>query len=254
MNIQMAQKITHDQIAAAFNVASDVFDQKLSKVRGVQTLYENHGVNEVSAGDLIEIFRSMMAGKVFQRTLSIDGTRYFLQRIEEERPTHLAGAVASNVKHLDYYERLPTGHPQPSKRKLVNEWVARLSEPRDLNALEAAFWQSVDSALTDSPDIRQGRLQHSKKLPEKIKVVTEAYVRNPDVVAEALHRARGQCGRCKQPAPFSRRQDGSPYLEVHHIQLLKDGGEDTVENAIALCPNCHRELHFGAAGRLLSSE
>ena len=22
-------------------------------------------------------------------------------------------------------------------------------------------------------------------------------------------------------------------------------GDDTVKNAIALCPNCHRELHFG---------
>ncbi len=23
-----------------------------------------------------------------------------------------------------------------------------------------------------------------------------------------------------------------------------DGGDDTVENALGLCPNCHRELHF----------
>ncbi|MEY8786001.1 HNH endonuclease [Citrobacter freundii] len=23
-------------------------------------------------------------------------------------------------------------------------------------------------------------------------------------------------------------------------------GEDSVENAIALCPNCHREAHYGA--------
>ncbi|WP_343928453.1 HNH endonuclease signature motif containing protein [Pigmentiphaga daeguensis] len=78
--------------------------------------------------------------------------------------------------------------------------------------------------------------------------MTEAYVRNPDVVAEALHRARGQCGRCKQPAPFSRRKDGSPYLEVHHIQLLKDGGEDRVENAIALCPNCPENCTLAQRG------
>ncbi|WP_147195697.1 HNH endonuclease [Rummeliibacillus stabekisii] len=36
-----------------------------------------------------------------------------------------------------------------------------------------------------------------------------------------------------------------PNLEVHHIKRLADGEEDTVENAIAVCPNCHRELHFG---------
>ncbi|OOL15317.1 hypothetical protein BXQ27_32765, partial [Klebsiella aerogenes] len=26
---------------------------------------------------------------------------------------------------------------------------------------------------------------------------------------------------------------------------LSNGGEDSVENAIALCPNCHRQAHFG---------
>lgn len=38
---------------------------------------------------------------------------------------------------------------------------------------------------------------------------------------------------------------GSPYLEVHHVRRLADGGSDTTENAVALCPNCHMELHYG---------
>ncbi|WP_256325004.1 HNH endonuclease signature motif containing protein [Nitrosomonas sp. Nm132] len=42
-----------------------------------------------------------------------------------------------------------------------------------------------------------------------------------------------------------RKHDGSPYLEVHHKIPLAFGGEDTVVNAIALCPNCHREAHYG---------
>ncbi|MGO2991961.1 MAG: HNH endonuclease [Halomonadaceae bacterium] len=27
--------------------------------------------------------------------------------------------------------------------------------------------------------------------------------------------------------------------------LCHYSGSDTVENAIALCPNCHREMHYG---------
>ncbi|MGE8574311.1 MAG: HNH endonuclease signature motif containing protein [Burkholderia contaminans] len=27
---------------------------------------------------------------------------------------------------------------------------------------------------------------------------------------------------------------------------LADGGEDTTENAVAVCPNCHRRAHCGA--------
>lgn len=59
-------------------------------------------------------------------------------------------------------------------------------------------------------------------------------------------RANGYCEGCENPAPFIRPSDGTPYLEVHHIVPLAEDGEDTVENAIALCPNCHREVHFGS--------
>ena len=43
-------------------------------------------------------------------------------------------------------------------------------------------------------------------------------------------------------APFSR-ADGDPYLETHHIVWLAQGGSDTVENTVALCPSCHRKMH-----------
>ncbi|WP_442967956.1 HNH endonuclease [Rheinheimera sp.] len=36
-----------------------------------------------------------------------------------------------------------------------------------------------------------------------------------------------------------------PYLEVHHRIPLAEKGEDTLENAIELCPNCHIQAHFG---------
>ncbi|GAB5097949.1 hypothetical protein YK56LOC_36650 [Caballeronia sp. HLA56] len=75
-------------------------------------------------------------------------------------------------------------------------------------------------------------------------VLTRAFRRNADVIAEVQLRADGACEGCAQSAPFQR-ADGTPYLEVHHRRRLADGGEDTVENAIALCPNCHRERHYG---------
>ncbi len=37
--------------------------------------------------------------------------------------------------------------------------------------------------------------------------------------------------------------EGKPYLEVHHIKWLSKGGADSIENAIALCPNCHSKMH-----------
>lgn len=41
-------------------------------------------------------------------------------------------------------------------------------------------------------------------------------------------------------------KEGQPFLEVHHINRLADDGPDTPENVAAICPNCHREAHYGS--------
>lgn len=81
--------------------------------------------------------------------------------------------------------------------------------------------------------------------PIKKSVIQTVFIRNQIVVAAVLYNANGKCERCKSDAPFLRNVDNTPYLEVHHIVTLAEGGDDTIENAIALCPNCHRQLHYG---------
>ena len=71
-----------------------------------------------------------------------------------------------------------------------------------------------------------------------------AYKRDVDVAKWILINAKGKCECCRKNAPFER-GDGSPYLEVHHLRRLADKGSDTITNAIAVCPNCHRALHYG---------
>ena len=34
-----------------------------------------------------------------------------------------------------------------------------------------------------------------------------------------------------------------PYLEEHHVKQLADGGTDSMDNVVAICPNCHRRMH-----------
>ena len=62
------------------------------------------------------------------------------------------------------------------------------------------------------------------------------------MVQYALRRAKGFCQLCDLPAPFLKK-DGTPFLEVHHIEYLSNGGDDTIENVAAICPNCHRKMH-----------
>ena len=89
-----------------------------------------------------------------------------------------------------------------------------------------------------------------KKNPKKVATTTTSYIRDSNVVAFVEGRAKGRCELCGQPSPFLR-LDGTPYLEVHHIDPLSQQGSDTVENAVGLCPNCHRECHHGQNAREL---
>jgi 5-methylcytosine-specific restriction endonuclease McrA len=81
-----------------------------------------------------------------------------------------------------------------------------------------------------------------KKHPKRSVVLTNQYERSEPVAAWAKRRAKGLCDLCGQTAPFNT-SDG-PYLECHHIVHLSEGGPDTSENTVALCPNCHRRMHY----------
>ena len=76
------------------------------------------------------------------------------------------------------------------------------------------------------------------------------YNRDASVKAWVLEEANGICECCQQSAPFIK-TDGFPYLEVHHVRQLADGGTDTTTNAVAICPNCHSEFHYGQNAQAL---
>lgn len=73
------------------------------------------------------------------------------------------------------------------------------------------------------------------------------YRRSKAVKDYVLMRANGTCESCKKPAPFVR-LDGTAYLEPHHTTRLSDGGADHPRHVGAVCPACHREIHYGQEG------
>ena len=109
--------------------------------------------------------------------------------------------------------------------------------------VKSEFEEAVESAAKLPSSTRERILATESKTPVLTEVTTRVYKRSPYVVAEVLLRANGKCQSCRCDAPFLK-EDGTPFLEVHHIEWLSKGGEDSVENAIALCPNCHRQAQY----------
>ncbi|MCG9757581.1 HNH endonuclease [Pseudoalteromonas sp. Isolate6] len=84
-----------------------------------------------------------------------------------------------------------------------------------------------------------------RKTPKRAKTASTTYERSEYVKEFALRRAGGYCDLCNQKGPFKSKM-GRWFLEVHHIKWLSKGGLDTVDNVVALCPNCHRKMHLVA--------
>lgn len=166
-------------------------------------------------------------------------------------------APASEIRELEavlrsnYCEPLGKG----LNARTVKEGLIYLPKTRATRGLDARDFDE---------EVRQASKLSERDLNEKLRETesdvvgkairqVEVFERNPYVVAAALKKSKGRCGCCGN-AGF-KRQDGGVYLEVHHVKRLADGGSDKLENAAAVCPNCHRELHHGtkkAKRRLIS--
>lgn len=92
-------------------------------------------------------------------------------------------------------------------------------------------------------ELRQKALAAGENSPERQMAASYYYVRNKYVSAYVKRASKGYCDLCHKLAPFNNK-DGTPYLECHHVVMLSDQGTDTVNNAVALCPNCHRQVHL----------
>lgn len=111
---------------------------------------------------------------------------------------------------------------------------------------EAPSDQQEESSLHD---LRRRAYRAIKPPGSKVLSGTPRAIRERSraVVEYVLARAAGLCESCSEAAPFVR-ADGRPYLEAHHTQRLSDEGLDSPLFVGAICPTCHRRIHYGIDG------
>lgn len=112
----------------------------------------------------------------------------------------------------------------------------------DVSLLNQEFEKAVQKESAKPIDQLKKKAEKKVSTPVVSSVQTKVYHRDPTIAAYVKKRAKGYCQLCGQKAPFYD-QDGEPYLECHHIVWLSNGGMDSPNNCVALCPNCHRKMH-----------
>lgn len=117
-----------------------------------------------------------------------------------------------------------------------NQFKNSLVKPQSFEKQVSAVDQLPDS------DLQKIAKDRSNKQDFQRTVSTVTYKRDPYIAAYSKRRARSRCELCESEAPFLD-NEGKPYLECHHILWLSEGGEDSIDNVVTLCSNCHRRIH-----------
>ena len=93
----------------------------------------------------------------------------------------------------------------------------------------------------------------SKEAPERREYLIEAYVRRVRWARLAREAFGDYClfGACKNTFL---RNDGTPYIEVHHIIPLYKNGENSLHNLCVLCAHHHKMAHFADARTMENME
>jgi len=144
----------------------------------------------------------------------------------------------------------------------LNEWSALFDELKEKESLSSDAKLAEALGVTGGYicSVRKGRKNVSIELaktifdrlgrPEDVYKHNELFLPikvrkeqkyNIEIYRFVKMRARGYCQLCEGKAPF-RGPDGMPYLEVHLIVPIREGGSNIPENMVALCPNCHQKI------------
>jgi len=153
-------------------------------------------------------------------------------------------------------DTIKAGHDN-SKLEDINskEFAERISDNLDLCIAYENLPSDVHYTLAKSkPDLDYDMSNYPFVRRDKKELVTipskETYPRDSRVTILALNLRRYECSVNKSHDIFISQATSRNYVEGHHIIPVSnsarfDADIDNEANVIALCPNCHRLLHYG---------
>lgn len=133
--------------------------------------------------------------------------------------------------------------PQATVRRLLQE----LRDSEFLSFLDKSghyTLRGVDFLETEKEELQA--VDISKETPQRKEYLLETYVRKTKWAKMARNLFGDYC-LCHSCNNTFLKEDGTRYIEVHHIIPLHCGGEDGIWNLSVLCAHHHRMAHFANA-------
>lgn len=135
-----------------------------------------------------------------------------------------------------------------SIRKLSNEAFDKIMELSGINYLDILDMSEIE--FKENPIEIIENLNEKYEGYEAIKKnkIVKQYIDRGQNVTNSLKKILGwKCQICKWEGFIKNNKEG--YIEAHHLDQIafKNPNSLCSDNIILVCPNCHREIHYGSA-------
>lgn len=138
-------------------------------------------------------------------------------------------------------------------RASVRQQLQKLRDEKLLHFVDNAGHYTLLGTLLDAEKAETATIDLTRETPEKREYLVETYVRKVKWAKQAVEMLGHDCLFQNCGNTFLR-EDGTPYIEVHHIIPLCHGGEDRPWNLSVLCAHHHRMAHFADLETRISVE
>ena len=211
----------------------------------IDTLYQENGLDDKIQLNLI----SQFLGLTFPESLYIYKSSEFIKAVNYFEYKPKLSDQSAGGKYTYYYEFAKLIYQAMVDAGIQDidyidvqtfiyrdDWCTQIREADVVSKYE----EDVSESMSDTIERLLKRL--GKKTPQPPKITRGTYYyRDPDLAALVKKLSAGKCDLCGKEAPFIS-PTGHPYLECHHIEARSKEGPDTLENVVALCPNCHKKM------------
>lgn len=180
-----------------------------------------------------------------------DGESYYAKILEG---TAFPKKVPIYTTRRGYYESLDHSSVRHKKNPPWQSSVRPI--------FEAAFHAIVNAAGAELKDIQQAGIieketdsftvlkllndKYSGYAPHKKDRLVSFHIDRGASIVNSLKNILGAVCQICETKGFEK-QDGGKYIEAHHIMQIALNAPHSLcsDNIILVCPNCHRELHYG---------
>jgi hypothetical protein len=187
--------------------------------------------DSVKPGNLLDVRSIEEFSKIRDKIVSVPGFKEF-----NEKHNHgdMSAAMSLYEVYLREISGLPVGDDEEIESEEKSSAVTLAEKPLGPDGLAKLLRKHKLEPPDGTPAPKKAPSRVASR-PGGSRVVNKI----------TIERAGGKCDLCGKGTFVT--ETGQMYLECHHVIRRADDGKDDIYNTVALCPTCHRMMHYGTS-------